>query len=59
MNSIFIFFDHFNNTFFYGNEDIFALEEIQSTKRTKKLTKIKELKVNESGEYLSDPKGKK
>ncbi|AET03341.2 hypothetical protein MTR_8g067970 [Medicago truncatula] len=41
-----------------GKEDIVTLEEVQAELRTKALTKLKGLKVDDSGEGLSVSRGK-
>lgn len=41
-----------------GKEDIVTLEEVQAELRTKALTKLKGLKVNDSGEGLSVSRGR-
>jgi hypothetical protein len=51
-------YEYFNDTMFYGKEGIVTLEEFQATLRTKELTKLRDLKVNDSGEGLSVSRGR-
>jgi len=47
-----IYFEHFKDDLFYKKEGTITLDEFQSTLRTIKLTKFKDLKVEDSGEGL-------
>lgn len=46
-------FEYFKDVIFYSKEDIITFEEVQLTIRTKELTKIKELKIDDNGECLT------
>jgi len=50
-------FEHFKDTILYG-KDTTTLEEVQSALRTKKLTKFKDLKVDEGGEGFNVARGR-
>ncbi|MCI01120.1 retrovirus-related pol polyprotein from transposon TNT 1-94, partial [Trifolium medium] len=43
---------------FYGKEGIVPLEEVQATLRTKELTKLKDMKFDDSGGCLNVSRGR-
>ncbi|MCH81718.1 cytochrome P450 [Trifolium medium] len=51
-------FEIFKDTMLYGKEDTITLDEVQSALRTKKLTKFKDLKVENSVDALNVSSGK-
>jgi len=51
-------YEYLNDTMLYGKEGIVTLEEFQATLRTKELTKLRGLKVDDSSEGLSVSRGK-
>ncbi|MCI51491.1 cytochrome P450, partial [Trifolium medium] len=51
-------FENFKDTVLYGKEGIVTMEEVQAVLRTKELTKFKDMKVDDSGEYLNVSRGR-
>jgi hypothetical protein len=51
-------FDHFKYALLYGNENTITLEEVQLVTKTKELTKLNDLKVENSVEVLSVSRGR-
>jgi len=53
LSSFLISFEHFNDAFLHKKKSTNALDEFQSTIRTKDLTKLQDLKVEDSKEDKS------
>lgn len=54
LSSLPIFYKHFKNTFLYGNGcTIITFDEVQTTMRSKKNSKVKDLKIYHNNEGLS------
>lgn len=52
-----ISFEYFKDVILYGKEDTITLDEVQKTVRSKDFFKVKDLKINDSGENLSVSRG--
>jgi hypothetical protein len=50
--------ENFKDALFYGKEDTITLDGVQSTLRTKELTKFRDMKVDDSGEGLNISRGR-
>lgn len=48
-----IYFEHFKDAILYGKEGTINLDEVQTVVRLKELSKLKDLKVDDSGKGLS------
>lgn len=46
-------FEHFKDVLFYGKEGTITLDEVQTIVRSKEFSKVKDLKIYDSGEDLS------
>ncbi|PNX63781.1 cytochrome p450, partial [Trifolium pratense] len=51
-------FEHLKDALLYGKEGTVTLEEVQSALRTKELTRMRDLKIDDSGEGLNVARGR-
>ncbi|XP_058747135.1 uncharacterized protein LOC131620136 [Vicia villosa] len=50
-------FEHFKDALLYGNEDTIILDEVQTVMKSKEFSKLKDLKIEDSGEGLNVSRG--
>ena len=58
LSSLLRSFDHFKYALLYENKNTITVEEVQLVTRTKELTELKDLKVENIVEVLSVPRGR-
>lgn len=53
IDSLFKYFENFKDVFIYGKESTITLNEVQMIIRSKELSKIKYLKIDDNGDRLN------
>lgn len=57
LRSLLISFEHFKDVIFYGPECTITWHVIQTTMRSKEFSKVRDFKIDDNGEDLSDLRG--